>query len=478
MSFKLLFASTFGLIKSTAKIESAYENLLADYHLFCEFEKSSELNEYHELDLLIKSATFRQKKKELQNLGLKGSKEEAQLNELKKLSRNSRLKKFYSTLKSEELKKFEKISKSELKEKYKELKAAVDKHSMAALRKKDRQSEEYALYTEYQKINNSEDIQFFKNFRKSSAYRNYEVMIDSPERKRFEELQKITASDKFKAQVTYLEDKQKWEKTEDAGKEKRFSEMQKLPEVINYLKYKNSNAFDFFKKWQLVFEDRFESSKIDAQKWMTRSHWGDQSLGQNFSQPGDLHAYTDGRNIWVDGKSLKIETRKEKTKGLQWKVPFGFIEQEFDYSSGIISTAGIDWWKHGILEAKVKYAPSNHLVDAIYLLGEESSPQINLLEMGVKNRVGLLSKNSERIHAACESISGLKTGEYYIFSLEWETHELIWKINGREILTLNQNVPGFKMHLNAASIVVTEPTESLPHRFEIDWVRFYQHHKA
>lgn len=207
------------------------------------------------------------------------------------------------------------------------------------------------------------------------------MMIDSPERKRFEELQKITASDKFKAQVTYLEDKQKWEKTEDAAKEKRFSEMQKLPEVINYLKYKNSNAFDFFKKWQLVFEDRFESSKIDAQKWMTRSHWGDKALGQNFSQPGDLHAYTDGRNIWVDGKSLKIETRKEKTKGLQWKVPFGFVEQEFDYSSGIISTAGIDWWKHGILEAKVKYAPSNHLVDAIYLLGEESSPQINLLEM-------------------------------------------------------------------------------------------------
>lgn len=92
--------------------------------------------------------------------------------------------------------------------------------------------------------------------------------------------------------------------------------------------------------------------------------------------------------------------------------------------------------------------------------------------------MGLLSKNSEEIHAACESISGLKTGEYYIFSLEWATYELIWKINGREILTLNQNVPGFKMHLNAASIVVTEPTESLPHRFEIDWVRFYQHHKA
>ncbi|MDP2115699.1 MAG: hypothetical protein Q8K69_16755, partial [Bacteroidota bacterium] len=192
MSFKLFIASTFGLIKSTAKIEAAHELLLADYQLFCQFEKSSEHKEYHELALLVNSPTFKQKKNELQHLMLKGSVEEAQLKELKKLERNSRLKRFYSMLKSNELKRFETILNSEIKKKYRELKAAVDMHSLAALKKKDKQSEEYALYAEFQKINDSEDITFFKKFRKSSAYINYELMIDSPERKRFEELQKIT----------------------------------------------------------------------------------------------------------------------------------------------------------------------------------------------------------------------------------------------------------------------------------------------
>jgi beta-glucanase (GH16 family) len=179
--------------------------------------------------------------------------------------------------------------------------------------------------------------------------------------------------------------------------------------------------------------------------------------------------------VSVEFNTLKIEVRREKTQGMQWQIPFGFVENEFDYSSGIVSTAGGDWWKHGILEAKVKFAPTANLVDAIYLLGEEASPLVNLVEMGAKNRVGLLTKSAEGIHAECESISGLKAGEFYIFRLEWNSHSLIWKINGREVFTVNHNVPAFKMHLNIASIVVAEPVGDLPHRFEVDWVRFYQH---
>ena len=475
MSFKLFIASAFGLIKSTAKLETAHDALLADYQIFCEFEKSAELKEYNELDLLVKSPTFLQSKREIQHKVFKGSKEEAQLSEFKKLGRNSRLQKFYATLESEDLKRFEKIAASEELANYKKLKSIVHNPSFDSGKKKDEKSNEFAKSAEYHKIKNSDNIKFYDKFAKSPEYKNYLLITDSVERRRYEELQKITNSDEFKARVTYLEDKQKWEKTDEHKKEIRLSELKKLPQLATYLKYHSSNAFDFFKKWDLVFEDRFNSGKLDHDRWMTQSHWASQTLGRNFSQVGDLHAFTEGRNVSVDFNSLKIEVRKEKTRGMQWQVPFGFVEQEFDYSSGTLSTAGVEWWKHGILEAKVKYEPSNHLVDAIYLLGEETSPQINLLEMGVKNRMGMLTKTADGINAECESISGLKAGEFYIFRLEWNAHSLVWKINGRTILTLSNNIPAFKMHLNMASIVVSEPTD-LPHRFEIGWVRFYQHH--
>jgi len=475
MSFKIYLASAFGLIKPTVKIEAAYDALLADYLMFSEFENSTEFTEYHELDLLVNSPTFRQKKKNLLRQTLKGSTEGAQMAEYKKLERNRRLQKFYQTLESQDLKRFDKISDSATLSKYKELKTGVERHSLQALKKMDKQSNEYVLYVEYQTLKDSDDLTFFRNFRKSPSYINFELMKNSPERKRFEELEIITGSKEFNAQVAYLEDKQKWDKTDDAKKERRLAEMKELPQVINYLKHKHSNAFDFFKKWNLVFEDRFDTGSLDTQKWMTQSYWASQTLGQNFSQLGDLHAFTDGKNVSLKSDLLRLEVRHEKTTGMQWRIPFGFVEQEFDYSSGIVSTAGGEWWKHGILEAKVKYSPAHNLVDAIYLLGEETSPQINLVEMGEKNRIGLFTHKTDGFQAESESLSGLKVGEFYIFRLEWSAHSLVWKINNRELFTLTHNIPAFKMHLNAASIVVADPSESLPHRFEIDWIRFYQH---
>lgn len=620
MSFKIFIASTFGLIKSTAKLEAAHNSLLVDYQQFTAFAKSGELQEFEELELLVKSAAFLQKKKELQHLVFKGSKEEAQLKELKKLEQNSSIQKFFATEKSVELKRFEKIVGSGSIEKFQTLKKYVSgiefqqEKSLAKSRgkKKFETTEAFAKQQEYLKLKSSDDLKFFQKFQKSGLYRNYEKLKgsselkryeeltkmggssgkgnldeqqsaelkklekntplqkflatqksaelkrfrniaesgmpdkysvlkmfvegnefqnakkkaeaegkkefettaafaklqeftqlqnsddlkfylgfakssayknylnrkDSAELKRLEELQKITATVEFKNRVTYLEDSKKWEKMEESAKEKRFLEMKKLPQVLNYLQYKNSSAFDFFKKWELVFEDRFETGKLDTEKWLTKSYWVQETLGQNFSQMGDLQAFSEGKNIFLDGKSLKIEVRKEKTKGMQWQIPFGFVEQEFDYSSAIVSTAGTDWWNHGILEAKVRYSPCSQVVDAMYLLGEESSPQINLLEMGAKNRLGTLTKKEDGVFADCASISGLKSGEFYIFRLEWSSNSLIWKINNKEILTINLHVPSHNMHLNAASIVVSEPIDHLPHRFEIDWVRFYQHAKV
>lgn len=615
MSFKLFVASTFGLIKPTAKLESSFDALQADYLMFCDFEKSAELKELNELELLLNSATFKQQKNEIRQLGFKGSKEAAELADYEKLAKDSRLRKFFATEKSAELKRFETIAHSGLPEKfhalqkfvtssefqqekrqaeergkrkfetteayskqqeflklkgsddlkfflkfrksgtfrnfekmkssselkrYNELtksngsgKGTPGENQAAELNKLEKNSslkkylatlgstemkrfqkiEEsgmpakfdelkkfvtssdfqeqkrkavadgkkefettsaFAKFQEFKKLQDSDDVKFYLAFEKSSGYKNYKLMKDSAERKRFYELQEITGTEKFKQRVAYLQDKQKWEKSEEHKKELRLAELQKLPQTKNYLKYRNSNAFDFFRKWNLVFEDRFETGKLDTQKWDTQSHWGKQALGRNFSQPGDLQAFTEGNNIKLDGKTLKIEVRKEPAKGMQWKIPFGFVEQDFDYTSGQISSNGENWWKHGILEAKVKYAPQQNIVDALYLVGEENSPHVNLVEMGVKNRVGLLSKSGDGIQESCEDVAGLKKGEFYIFRLEWHAHSLVWKINEREMLTVSHNVPAFKMHINAASVVVAEPVSNLPHRFEIDWVRFYQ----
>lgn len=476
MSFKLFIASTFGLLKATAKIEKEQEALRNDYKNYLEFEQSPEYNEFLDLETLVNSATFKLKKKELQKLSLKGSKEESMLNEFRKLNQSGRLKRYFQTLKSPELERFENIQSSGLPNDFIKLKSLVTGSSFDRKKAKDNTSDEFEKFTQYQKLKDSSDLQFANKFSSSPAYKNYLRIKDSSELKRLNELQEITSAEDFRNRVNYLEDKQKWQKTEEAAKEIRYTELLKTPLVVNFLKYRNSHAFDFHKKWDLVFEDRFDSKKLDETKWTTLSYWAKQTLGKNFSQMGDYHTFTDGQNILTDGKSLQIEVRKEKAKGMQWLIPFGFVEKEFEYTSGLITTAESDWWNHGILEAKVKYSGSPDFVDAIYLLGEESSPQINLLEMGAKNRVGTFTKTDQGIKSSSESISGLKEGEFYIFRLEWSAQSLVWKINNREILSINLHIPSHSMHLNIASIIVNEKSNRLPHRFEIDWVRFYKHH--
>lgn len=601
MSFKLFIANVFGLIKPTKKIEAERAKVLENYLNYCEFEKSHELKEYIFLERLINSASFKQKKLEIQKLKYKGSTEENLIKEFSKLDADSSIKKFLQTRKSEELKRFfvldktdlvayynkiksdykslsffvpkkdevkkeeqrikdefqkiknsddwrfftsfgksseyrnylkivnsherkrydelvskfneaketeekdkkefkefkklkkkqklskfyktlgsaglkryQKLTDSDLLSRYNELKAKVKSFSFFAPKSEEVKHDEQRIRNEFNKIANSSDWLFYKKFMSSAAYKNYLKVYNSPKIKRYEELLEICNSDDFKNNVAYLKDDNKWKKTEEYDKENRFEGLKKLPQLINYLKYKDSDVFDFHKNWEIFLEDNFNEDKIDSQKWMTKSFIAERMLGQNFSQTGDIHAFSDGKNVHVKNKTLKIEIRKEKTKGMQWIMPIGLVEKEFDYSSGILTSEEKFWWKYGILEAKVKYSPSKNFVDIIYLLGGQASPQINLFECGHKNRVGFLSKSDDSIISDVESISGLKNGEYYIFRLEWSEGLLKWSVNNKEILRLNNNVPSNEMHINFSSIIISDKSNNLPHQFEIDWVRVYK----
>ena len=609
MSMKMFLMSSFGLIKPTEKIEQEHERLLAAYHEFCEVEKSEELKVFNELEAFVHSEAFAAKKKEIESLQFKGSREEEFLKEFRQLTKDKKLKQFYVTLASTDLQRFLQISDSELPEEYNELKVFMENGSFAAEKKKSEaeifkgsqeekqlkelkrlekskaiktylklkgssdlkkqtafaesdelkrfdvlkisigkgladknvkkefsrlkkseavknylkfiSSSAYKLYKKtegsstlkrfeelkeltssekflkqktyledrrkfekteafkksekYRQLKLSDDIRFFCKFEKSSSWKNYQLMESSNERQRFEELKKRTSSEEFLKRKTYLEDKKKWEKTEEFQKWQQYLGLKKNPHIELYFKYKNNSELDFFKNWQLVFADEFNSPKLDTEKWQTISHRAMQHLQRNFSQQGDLQAFTSGENIKTDGKTLKIETREEKTSGLVWQLPFGFIEKEFSYSSGCINSSNSFWGKEGIWEAKVKYAPVKGTINALFLSGNDNNQQINIVETGIKNRFGMLNRqDGSSVNELVSNISGLKHGHFYIFRLEWNEGKMSWKINNKEFLTTKPPVPGQKMHLNAATVVADKISSGLPANFEIDWIRVYQ----
>jgi hypothetical protein len=365
--------------------------------------------------------------------------------------------------------------------KYEELKAFTEKDEFKKRveflkdNKKFEKSGAFKKWKQYKQLAGNDDVKFVLKYEKSSIHKNYLDVKDSFDLKRFHELNEVISSKEFQERKAYLEDKKKWEKTEDFTKEQRCLELKKLPKLVKYFSYKGSTAFDFFRDWEVSFEDDFSATELDTEKWTTKSYVAEKMLGQNYSLAGDLNIYTDGQNIKTSGKLL-IETRKEKTPGKIWNRAAGFMPVELDYSSGVVSTGNNFWQKDGIFEAKIKFDPVKQMVSSFFLQGEKNSPRINLIEMGAKNRIGTSSLNGEnKVSANGLDVSNLNKNKWYIFTLEKKDRLLSWKINDSGVFQLNDSNFNFPLHLNASSLIVYDvPGSRLPVSFEIDWVKCYR----
>lgn len=221
-----------------------------------------------------------------------------------------------------------------------------------------------------------------------------------------------------------------------------------------------------------MFEDDFSKAKIDTEKWATKPYLADKLLGDNYSLAGDNYAFTDGKNLKTNGK-LTIEVKKEKVTAKVWQMPAGFIPAELEYTSGIVSSWNSFWLEDGIFEAKIKFDPLSQIVSSFYLAGEQNIPRINLLEMGTKNRVGVLNVNDGKANVNGMDISNLKRG-WHIFTVVKQGNNFTWKINEAEIITLQSSEMNQKLHLNASSIVVNDVPTSQLTAFEVEWVKCYR----
>jgi len=312
-------------------------------------------------------------------------------------------------------------------------------------------------------------------FEKSSLYKNYLDVKDSFDLKRYFELDKIIKSQAFIERKAYLEDKKKWIKSDEFAIQQEFLKLKELPNFVKYFKYKGTADFDFLKNWEVTFKDDFSGGKLDTEKWSNVSFIAEKLLDDNYSMPGDLHVFANGKNIKTGGK-LTLSVKKEKGSGKVWQMPAGFVPVEFEYTSDLVSTGKSFWQEDGIFEAKIKFNPCKQVVSSFYLAGENNTPRINILEMGTKNRQGISTLNdSGKVNSTGFDISNLKQGKSYIFAIEKLGSLLTWKINETEVLSIQDSTLNFPLHINASSIVVYDvPSSKLPINFEIDWIKCYR----
>lgn len=462
---------------------------LEERHLneFSKLKKDKALNDYlalHNSSRLNHHQKFLDSAKlhrflELKNMPVK---EKAVLKEFKQLKNDQEIKEYFRFENSRQLKHYHEINGGHIPDRYQELLketgSAEFQKRVAYLKdkKKLEKSEAWRKFKRYKDLTADADIRFFLKFEKSPLYLNYLDTHDSFALQRYNELLAITTSSEFLKRKAWLEDKKKWEKSEEYARHQHFLKLKKDSQVELYFKYENSHDFDFCKSWEIAFTDEFDSKSLDTSKWTPNSLWAERLLGDNFSQPGDMQAYTGGKNCNFAHSKLHIQVKKEKFRSKQWHPAIGFVPVDFNYTSDTLSTLKSFWQEGGIFEAKIMLSPLKEVVSSCHLQGEKNSPLVSLVEMGPVCRLGVMTMDGMgKSTFSGIDLKHLKTNKFYIFGLEWDGSRLVWKIN--DVVVHEAHVKGIEgpAHLNLTRFVISEISGShLPVDFEIDWVKCYR----
>ena len=102
-----------GFIPATSKIEQAETDLINEFEKLQAFTDSEELKKYNELNGIVNSAEFKNKKKEMVGLSFKSSEEYHKEIEYKKLQKARDIKLYFKTLGGSLLKKYQELDGSD-----------------------------------------------------------------------------------------------------------------------------------------------------------------------------------------------------------------------------------------------------------------------------------------------------------------------------------------------------------------------------
>jgi hypothetical protein len=438
------------------------------------------------LEKKINSVAFTEKKAKMSKAEFKISAEKRLVDELKshKKSRtyknyqkmaNSPYKRFYDELHSSaEMETFEDMQKFITSDDFKRQKREIEKRNF-------KDTAEFRKLQEYEQFKKSVQIKTYFKFKDSKEHKNFQNLNGSARIKEYEKLKTYIESDKFIKNKSYYTQspKKRWKESDEFALMLEFEQLRKSEKIRWYLKDKDAKRFSWLRVWSESFSDDFTASKLNTKKWMTSYYYGEELLKDSYSLSHDKHYITNGKNLDFGNSTLRIITKKETIKGKSWHPVHGFITREFGYTSGLVSTGKSFRQKYGTFEAKIKFHNSKQIQNAFWMVSKTIVPHIDVAKANGRIILGNVwgnAKDLKNVKRYTKSVGKSKLAtDFYIYSLEWTSRRLVWKINGLEIAASSQGIPQEPMYLVFSAGLYKDLNIELPAQMEIDWVRCYQH---
>jgi len=475
-NFSFAFRLAFGLLPKTEKIESDRNQLIAEYKKLNEFKDSETLKKFNKLQEYVDSAEFKNTKSKITSLNYADSEYCSKEKQFQALEKDKRVKNYFAVSQSADLKRFESAAQSDALKRLKELAETVNSADFQQAKSDKSNPEKMAecksLQQEYKSLTKNPEIKFWTKYQNKSAYKMYVETSNSTLISDYEELKAYVNSDEFKTQKEYLLDKNRFSRSEEAKREQEYINMKNSEEIKWYQATVNSNKFDELKAWNLTFEDDFTDSKVDESKWMNSFFMGKMVLNDRYVLANEKQYFTDNKNVDIKQSVLSIVTKKEKATGKVWDAKLGFMTKDFDYTSGMLSTANSFRQQYGRFEAKIKINSLSPVYQAFWLKGEHKEPEIDIFKYNIKKGQMQLSAYNKGVAAGNKFGGSGLAKDFFIYSVDWDANTITWKINNYVVATAPNNIqePLFLM----LSAGLTNNADNLPAAMQVDWVRCYE----
>ena len=433
---------------------------------FKEMDGTGKIIDFEALEKLIESPAFREKQK-MKPITFRDTDEYRKFDEYKALKKDPEIKSFLKASRKEEIKKSKTILGFEELDSLIKSSEFLAKKNMRPITFKD--SEEYKKLIEYKRLKGTLEIKEFYKFKSSKEYANFLNTDGSARLKRYHELKEYVATSDFKQKKEYLLDKKRFEKTEMFKEVQEYTKLKKSEDVLWYFKVKDSDKFDILKSRELSFSDEFDGEKLDTKKWLTNFYWGEKLLKDRYSAESDLQAFTEKENFEVRNSTLKINTKSQKITGKVWSVAHGFSTKEFSYTSGLINSGNSFRQKFGVFTAKIKLGNPD-AKSAFWMLSDKITPHLDICR--TSGGKVWFDYFSTRGNVSKTSVGSKYSNDYFIYTMEWTSDKLVWKINNTEVFSQTSDVPQEPMYILLAG-GLDKPVNGMT-TMEIDWVRVYK----
>jgi beta-glucanase (GH16 family) len=240
-----------------------------------------------------------------------------------------------------------------------------------------------------------------------------------------------------------------------------------LPVLWGYFQWQNTPPR--LPGWTLVFDDEFNGTSLDTQKWNIED--SSTSGYQNCCLDYGVQRFTPQALSFFHG-TLRITTQAQAMDG-------------YLYTSGAITTENKFSFKYGRVDIRAKLPKTQGFWPALWMLPNHSKGiapfEIDMMELLGKAPTIVHMTNHWGSREDAQIFTGPDFSQnYHVFSVVWTSTSIRWYIDGVQRFESKKGISNHNMYLIINSTLggdwTGNPDKStvLPQHMDIDYVRIYQ----